>query len=53
VAASSDGWTTCAALMEPFMDGSAGHHYLTTEGIDDALLELSFGEPNVRVDGDS
>jgi hypothetical protein len=36
-------WNTLAALLEPLLD-RPGHQYLTDEGIDDALIEVSFGE---------
>ncbi|MGH2378137.1 MAG: RHS repeat domain-containing protein [Candidatus Limnocylindria bacterium] len=37
-------WLVNAGLLEPFRLGRAGHQYLTDEGIDDALVEVSFGE---------
>lgn len=37
-------WFTNAAMLEPFRRGKVGHQYPTDEGIDDALIEVSFGE---------
>jgi hypothetical protein len=37
-------WLTNAMLLDPFLEGRAGHQYMTREGIDDALVEVSFGE---------
>jgi hypothetical protein len=37
-----------AEMLHPFIDGKTGHQYLTREGIDDALVEVSYGEPGVR-----
>ena len=46
-----DGWITAAALLEPFLDGKPGHQYLTSAGHDAALVEVSFGEPNIEIVG--
>jgi len=41
----SDDWLTCAGLVEGLVEGSgSGHQYMTTEGVDDALIELSYAE---------
>jgi hypothetical protein len=40
-------WSHAAMLLEPFLSGKTGHQYLTQEGQDAALVEISFGEPNV------
>jgi hypothetical protein len=38
-------WLECAAKVGALIDsGAAGHQYLTTETIDDALVELSYQE---------
>jgi hypothetical protein len=37
-------WIQNAGLMEPFLEGKAGHQYMTSDVIDDALVEISFGE---------
>jgi len=37
-------WRAHAALLDPFLDGHVGHQYLSAEGVDDALIEVSFGE---------
>jgi hypothetical protein len=39
----SDEWETMSLLLEPFLE-RPGHQYLTNEGADDALIEVSFGE---------
>jgi hypothetical protein len=49
--ADSAGWLDAAGLMDPFLAGSTGHQYLTREGIDAALIEISFGEPRVQGGG--
>jgi hypothetical protein len=46
-----DGWTFAAGLLEPFLQGKTGHQYLTREGLDAALIEVTFGESDVRVAG--
>lgn len=39
------GWQQCVGLVQGLAEeGEAGHQYLTDEGVDDALVELSFGE---------
>jgi hypothetical protein len=40
----ADEWLTNALLLDPFLRGRSGHQYLTNEGIDDVLVEVSFGE---------
>lgn len=41
----SEQWQRCAALVEALIESNkAGHQYLTTEGIDDALVELAYME---------
>jgi hypothetical protein len=42
-----DRWRANAELLEPFIVGQSGHQYLTSEGIDDALVVISYGEPDV------
>lgn len=42
--ATTEGWLYLADLTEPLCTGGAGHHYLTDDEDDDALIELSFGE---------
>jgi hypothetical protein len=44
-----NGWRRAAGLLEPFLSGRPGHQYLTQEGRDAALVEVSFGEPSVRI----
>jgi hypothetical protein len=42
---SKDGWRQCAYLVKGLLQGSGrGHQYLTTEGVDDALIELAYRE---------
>jgi hypothetical protein len=41
---SQERWHTNAALLDPFLTGRRGHQYMTSEKIDDALIEVSFGE---------
>jgi hypothetical protein len=42
---SSKGWNNCAGLLDGLLKhGRSGHQYLTEEGIDDALVEMSFLE---------
>jgi len=36
-------WEAMSLILEPFLD-QPGHQYLTVEGVDDALIEISFGE---------
>lgn len=42
--ASADEWVTMTYLLDPLLDGATGHQYLTNEGIDDLLVEVSHGE---------
>lgn len=42
-------WEDCAALMEPFISGQSGHQYLTSEAVDDALVQVSYREPQIQV----
>ena len=37
-------WRASAALLEPFLEDRSGHQYLTEEGVDDALIEVSYHE---------
>ena len=37
-------WHRHAALLDGFVKGHRGHHYLTEEGLDEALIEISYGE---------
>jgi len=46
-AATADGWLYLADLIQSFCDGGSGHHYLTENTDDAALIELSFGEDDV------
>src|SRR5712692_3469020 len=40
---SRNGWKNCVDLVQVLIDSnSPGHQYLTKEGIDDALVEVSF-----------
>jgi hypothetical protein len=39
-------WRALALMLDPFLEGSSGHQYLSEEGIDDALVEVSFDEAN-------
>lgn len=40
-----DDWQTVALLVEGLMhEGQPGHQYLTEEGLDDVIVELSFRE---------
>lgn len=42
---SPDAWTDCALLVRRLRESDApGHQYLTREGVDDALVVVSFGE---------
>jgi hypothetical protein len=36
-------WEAIGLMLEPLLD-QPGHQYLTLEGVDDALIEVSFGE---------
>ncbi len=42
--ATRDGWLYLADLTQPLCTDGVGHHYLTDDEDDDALIELSFGE---------
>lgn len=44
-----NGWTRSAALLEPFLTGRTGHQFLTDEGIDPVIIEVSYGEPRVAI----
>lgn len=39
----ADEWETASLMLEPLLS-QAGHQYLTSEGIDDAIVEVSYGE---------
>jgi hypothetical protein len=43
-------WHRHAGLLDPFLKDRVGHQYLTEEGIDDALVEVSFGEQHADVE---
>lgn len=45
-------WQELAAALDPLLAGRTGHQYLTREVEDDALVEVTFGEPDVRVPAD-
>jgi hypothetical protein len=51
----ADGWVALGYLLEPFLEGRTGHQYLTgnrylkSEEDDDAIVEVSYGEPDVRL----
>lgn len=47
-----DEWATAAALLDPFLAGSTGHQYLTQERLDDAIVEVSYGEEDSTVERD-
>lgn len=42
-------WAEVVELLEPFVAGQSGHQYLTSERDDDVLIEVSFGESDVRL----
>lgn len=44
--ATMEGWLYLSDLVQPFTDGITGHHYLADDGIGDAVIELSYGEPH-------
>jgi len=46
--ATKDGWQRLADLLKPLSTGQNGHQYLTREGVDDALIEVSLGEHDGR-----
>lgn len=48
----ADEWATAAALLDPFLAGSRGHQYLTQEGLDDAIVEVSYGEEDSTIERD-
>lgn len=50
---SQERWHTNAALLDPFLTGQRGHQYMTSEKIDDALIEVSFGESHPGLSGKS
>jgi hypothetical protein len=39
----ADEWQTASLMLEPLLE-HVGHQYLTSEGDDDALIEVSYGE---------
>lgn len=44
---SREGWSECADLVDGLITlGTSGHQYLTAENYDDAIIVLSFNEPN-------
>jgi len=43
----SDEWRTMSLMLEPLM-ARRGHQYLTSEGVDDALVEVSYGEDHTK-----
>lgn len=45
--ATTDGWLYLAELIQTLCDGGIGHHYLTEDVDDAALIELSVGEEEV------
>jgi len=49
--ASADEWVTMTYLLDPFLDGATGHQYLTNEGNDDVLVEVSHGESHTGLNG--
>jgi hypothetical protein len=51
LSATEQGWQYLADLMEPLAEGQTGHQYLTREGVDDALIEVSLGEQHARDKG--
>jgi hypothetical protein len=42
--ASAEEWKEMTYLLDPFLVGETGHQYLTTDGVDDVLVEVSCGE---------
>lgn len=40
-------WGRLAGLLEPFLQGRTGHRYLTSDRVEDALVEVSYGEHDV------
>ena len=45
--ATADGWLYLVDLIQPLVDGKAGHQYLTEGKEDAALIEISSGEQDV------
>lgn len=45
--ATEEGWLYLADLIQSLCDGGVGHHYLTEDKDDVALIELSYGEQDV------
>jgi hypothetical protein len=45
--ATRDGWLYLADLIQPLCEGGSGHHYLSENKDDAALIELSVGEDEV------
>ena len=45
-ACTADEWITKSLLVDSLLEGP-GHQYLTAEGLDDALIEVSHGERHV------
>lgn len=41
-------WQAAAELLQPFVEGVAGHQYLTSSAGDDAIIEVSYGEQQGR-----
>ena len=41
---SASEWETNALFLDPFLNGSSGHQYLTDGASDDAIVEVSHGE---------
>lgn len=50
---SASGWSHAAELVESFVKGGSGHHYLSLEDHDAALVEVSYREdlPSARTFG--
>ena len=49
--ATGEGWLYLADLIQSLCDGGTGHQYLTEDKDDVALIELSSGEPDIRIPG--
>ena len=47
--ATKEGWLYLADLTYPLCAGGNGHHYLTDDKEDDAVIELSFGEYDAQI----
>jgi len=42
---SPSGWQLCVELIAPIVENDQpGHQYLTTEGVDDAVIEVAYME---------